>query len=132
VKNSVEPMMCRRRGRPDFGAQQRADVQLQPDGEQQQRHPQVGDRVECRAAFEAHRIEHEAGGQEAHQRRQSKQLCTKAGEKGQPDHQRFHPILPQRPSGRMKVDATAAARYGGPVPLRRCRDCRQASPAIRR
>ena len=64
---------CTTRGEPDLAAQQRADVELEPDGEQQQDDPEVRDRLEVRQLGCTHGAEGETRREEADQGRQAQQ-----------------------------------------------------------
>ena len=61
------------RGQPDLAAQQGADVELQPDREEQQDDPEVRDRLQVGQLRCTHGAEGEAGGEEADERRETQE-----------------------------------------------------------
>ena len=63
----------RHRGEPHVLAQQRLDVELEPDTEEQQRHAQVGEGPEVARLSDPDRVQPEPGHQKPHERRQPKQ-----------------------------------------------------------
>ena len=70
-----------RGGQPHLAAQQYPDVELEPDGEQQQRDAQVGQHVQLRHLGDVEGVDDEARRQESHQRRQP----NRQGEPAEPE-----------------------------------------------
>ncbi|GED21393.1 hypothetical protein HHA01_03700 [Halomonas halmophila] len=70
---------------PDIWSQQGADIQFEPDGEQQQGDPDTGHDIEHGRGLEAEDIEGEPARQKADQRWQAQNLSDQATEEGGDD-----------------------------------------------
>ena len=105
-----------RRRQPDSRLEQDADVQFEPDREQQQGHTQIGDELELGGhVIDVECVDHETGGEEADEGWQSNRRGKAA--QTERDHQMDgdgggQPCPPSWPS-QSKTDTT------GPPPIRR-------------
>ena len=99
------------RGHPGLTTQQDAYVELETDAEQQQRDAEVGDEVEAREPLGTEAVEHEAGAEEADQRREPQQPSqdTAQEHRCQVRRRQFHDARQGRPDRGRTVSRPASA-----------------------